>query len=277
MWASGIRTGAGLRISGPAIALAMALAGGLAGAQHPRTDMATPVENIAEATPLPDSPGALLASSTSDPGNTADAPVVPVRNVQESAVERPARKYHRVIRPYEQAQPLDALEKVKLSIASRVTYGDAFGTAFSTGWSQWRDSRPHYGRDAEAFEDRLGALAIKQTSQSFFTYGVYAAAFHDDPRYYIMGPTMSPAHRALYSAERTVITQKDDGSPAINWPKIAGIATSTVLTTAYYPKVDHGFRNESEAFAMSFATSVLNDELHEFGGDVFRLIRRNKK
>ena len=276
MWASGIRTGAGLRISGPAIALAMALAGGVAGAQHPRTDMATPVENIAEAEPLPDSPGALLASSSSAPDSTADAPVVPVRNVQESTVERPARKYHRVIRPYEQAQPLDALEKVKLSLASRVTYGDAFGTAFSAGWSQWHNSRPHYGRDAEAFEDRLGALAIKQTSQSFFTYGVYAAAFHDDPRYYIMGRTMSPVHRALYSAQRTVITQKDDGSPAINWPKIAGIATSTLLTTAYYPKVDHGFRNESEAFAMSFATSVLNDELHEFGGDVFRLIRRNK-
>jgi hypothetical protein len=105
---------------------------------------------------------------------------------------------------------------------------------------------------------------------------VYAAAFHDDPRYYIMGPTMTPVHRMVYAAERTVITQKDDGTAAINWPKIAGIATATALTTAYYPTSDHGVGNESKAFAASLASSVLNDELHEFSGDVFRLIRRNK-
>ena len=91
-----------------------------------------------------------------------------------------------------------------------------------------------------------------------------------------MGPTMKPLHRALYAAERTIITQKDDGSQAINWPKLAGIASSTALTTAYYPTVDHGFGNESKAFAMSLATSILNDELHEFGGDLFHMIRRHK-
>jgi hypothetical protein len=87
---------------------------------------------------------------------------------------------------------------------------------------------------------------------------------------------MKPVPRAIYAAERTIITQKDDGSQAINWPKLAGIATSTALTTAYYPTVDHGFGNESKAFAMSLATSILNDELHEFSGDVIRMIRHKK-
>ena len=187
-----------------------------------------------------------------------------------------ARKYHRVVRPYEEAGPLTGFDKIKLSIISRATVGELVGTAWSAGWSQWRDSRPHYGQGTEAFEKRLGALAIKQTSQSLLTYGVYAAAFHDDPRYYVMGPTEKPVKRLIWSAERTVLTQKDDGTPAINWPKLAGIATSTALTTAYYPAVDHGFGNESKAFAMSLATSILNDELHEFGGDVIHMIRRNK-
>jgi hypothetical protein len=188
----------------------------------------------------------------------------------------PARKYHRVVRPYEEAVPLTGFDKIKLSIISRTTMGEAAGTAWAAGWSQWRNSRPHYGTDTEAFEKRLGALALKQTSQSFFTYGVYAAAFHDDPRYYVMGPTMKPLKRLIYSAERTIVTQKDDGSPAFNWPKFAGIATSTALTTAYYPAVDHGFGNESKAFATSLATSILNDELHEFGGDLIHMIRHNK-
>lgn len=234
---------------------------------------------VVATTELPDSPGALLATSSSASDAASNAPdttVIPARNLESTSVLVPARKYHRVVKPYEEARPLTGFDKIKLSFISRATWGELVGTTWAAGWSQWRDSRPHYGRDGEAFEKRLGALALKQTSQSFFTYGVYAAAFHDDPRYYIMGPTMKPLHRALYAAERTIITQKDDGSQAINWPKLAGIASSTALTTAYYPTVDHGFGNESKAFAMSLATSILNDELHEFGGDLFHMIRRNK-
>jgi len=235
---------------------------------------------VVATTELPNSPGALLTSSSSaiDPAadDAPDPTILPTRNLEESSVERPARKYHRVVRPYEQAGPLTGFDKIKLSIISRATWGELAGTTWSAGWSQWRDSRPHYGTNGEAFEKRLGALAIKQTTQSFFTYGVYAAAFHDDPRYYIMGPTVKPVHRLIWSAERTIITQKDNGGTAFNWPKLAGIATSTTLTTAYYPTVDHGFGNESKAFATSLATSILNDELHEFGGDIIHMIRRNK-
>ena len=61
---------------------------------------------------------------------------------------------------------------------------------------------------------------------------------------------------------------------SINWPKLAGIASSTALTTLYYPTV--GFCNESNAFATSLATSVMNDELHEFGGGLLHLLHRKK-
>ena len=258
-----------------AIGVAIGLCG-LAAAQRPDGSTPNAVAIVTENT-LPDSPGALLASSRSAAKDPVAAPVVPTRDLEDSSVEVPARKYHRVVRPYEQAAPLTGFDKVKLSVASRMTYGEALGTVWSAGWSQWRNSRPHTGTDTGAFEERLRDLAIKQTTQSFFAYGVYAAAFHEDPRYYIMGRTVKPMHRVIYSAERTVITQKDDGSPAINWAKIAGIATSTALTTAYYPDHDRGLRNDSEAFATSLATSVLNDELHEFGGDVLRLIHRHRQ
>lgn len=232
---------------------------------------------VAAASKLPDSPGALLAGNTAtSTSNAPDAPIVSTRDLESTSVLVPARRYHRVVRPYEEVGPLTGFDKIKLSIISRATIGEVAGTAWAAGWSQWRNSRPHYGTNTEAFEKRLGALAIKQTSQSFFTYGVYAAAFHDDPRYYVMGPTVKPMKRLIYAAERTIVTQKDDGRAAINWPKLAGIASSTALTTAYYPAVDHGFGNESKAFAMSLATSILNDELHEFGGDLFHMIHRSK-
>ena len=262
-------------------AVAILLSTGVrAGRMHGQAQVETGTSAIADAA-LPDSPGALLrasgsASTDSTAADTSDAPVVPTRNLESTAIMVPARKYHRVVRPYEEAGPLSGFDKIELSLANRATVGEALGTTISAGWSQWRDSRPHYGTDADAFEKRLGALALKQTSQSIFAYGIYAAAFHDDPRYYVMGPTMKPVQRAIYSAERTIMTQKDDGAAAINWAKIAGIATSTALTTAYYPAVDHGFGNESKAFATSLAGSILNDELHEFSGDVFRLIHRSR-
>ena len=236
-----------------------------------------PSLSSSSAAELPDSPGTVRGNSDrADVHATANAPSLFVRNLENVSVMRTAPKFHRVIRPYEQAQPLSGGDKIELSIVSRATPGEAFSTVFGAGWSQWRDSRPHYGRDADAFEKRLGALAIKQTTQSLFSYGVYAAAFHDDPRYYVMGSTVPVWRRAAYAGTRTVIAQKDDGTPAINWPKLAGIATATALTTAYYPKRDDGFGNESKAFAASVATSVLSDELHEFIGDAMRLIHRNQ-
>jgi hypothetical protein len=225
---------------------------------------------------LPDSPGTVLANSDTAHVHTSEnAPSLLVRNIQNTTVMRLARKNHRVVRPFEQAQPLSGGDKIELSVMSRLTPGEAFATVFGAGWSQLRNSHPNYGTNGEAFEKRLGALAIKGTSQSFFSYGVYAAAFHDDPRYYIMGPTIPVRRRVVYSATRTIITQKDDGSRAINWPKLAGIATATALTTAYYPKVDHGFGNETKAFVASVGTSMLTDELHEFIGDAMRMVHRN--
>lgn len=171
---------------------------------------------------------------------------------------------------------MNSFDKLKLSIMSRLTASDIVATVFSAGWSQIRDSSPHYGTDSGAFGERLGALALKQTTQSIFNYGIYAGLFHDDPRYYVMGRQRSIGVRALYSASRLVITQTDDGRAAINWPKFAGIASATALTEAYYPAQDHGFASRTAAFGESLGTSILNNEIHEFLGDGLRLLRHKR-
>ena len=170
-------------------------------------------------TELPDSPGTLLAASTSFGESSSDSITMHRmrRLFRRETSNRPPCWCRRasiiawLSRMKRLARSL-ASTRSSSRIISRATVGEVVGTAWSAGWSQWRQSRPHYGQGTEAFEKRLGALAIKQTSQSFFTYGVYAAAFHDDPRYYVMGPTEKPVKRAIWSAERTVFTQKDDGS-----------------------------------------------------------------
>jgi hypothetical protein len=186
-----------------------------------------------------------------------------------------ARKNHRVVRPYERAPRLTVGGKFELSIMSRLTFGEAGATLVAAGWSQLTDGRPHTGTDSGAFGERLKDLAIKQTTQSFFTYGVYAAAFHDDPRYYVMGPSKPIFRRAVYSALGVVYARKDDGGSGINWPRFAGIATATGLTNLYYPAEDHGVAKTADAFVSSLGSSILNNELHEFSGDLGRLIHHH--
>ncbi len=188
----------------------------------------------------------------------------------------PLSKYHRVVFPNEIPQPLTSADKLKLSVLGRLTVADGASTVFLAGWSHVLNSAPHYGTDSGAFGERLGALALNQTAQSIFSYGIYASMFHDDPRYYVMGPgRKSVGVRALYAASRVFITQKDDGRPAINWPRFAGLASATALTNTYYPTRDRGFAHGAASFGVSLGTSMLNNELHEFIGDGVRLLKHN--
>ena len=225
--------------------------------------------NVALANLLPDAPSATAAANI--PGPFADD----ISDAQTRT--RPAKKYHRVVHADEIAPPLRAGDKLELAIMSRLTFTDIFSTAFSAGLAQWRDGRPHYGVDEGAFGERLGGIALKQTTQSIFSYGLYAAAFHDDPRYYVMGDGHSVTRRLIYSATRLVITRKDDGSAATNWPKFAGVVSASALSNAYYPQRDRGPLNTTYSVFSSLGTSVLNNEIHEFLGDAAKIVHHKQK
>jgi hypothetical protein len=251
-------------------ALMTVLCAGVAVAVHGQQASTPQDQPAAVATAdLPDSPGVLMGSPSvtfTPPGDEFnDDDVTTIR-------DKPARKYHRVVHPDEETETLSAVDKLNLSILSRLTLGDGFSTVFAAGFSQLRDSKPHTGTDSGAFGERLGLLAIKQTSQSIFSYGIYAAAFHDDPRYYIMGPGHNVGIRAVYSASRLVVTKNDEGKAVVNWPKLAGIVSSNALTNAYYPQEDHGLKNLGNGIAASLGTSILTSEIHEFIGDAISLI-----
>ena len=60
---------------------------------------------------------------------------------------------------------------------------------------------PKYGHDAGAFGEKFGAAMLRSASVRVFSDGIFATAFHQDPRYYRI------AHggfirRSLLSAEQ---------------------------------------------------------------------------
>jgi hypothetical protein len=185
---------------------------------------------------------------------------------------------HRNVPPGEGLQPLTAGQKFELSFRSRFSAGAFAGALFGAGWSHLNNSRPHYGSDRGAFGERLGAAELKQTSESFFTSGLYASAFHEDPHYYIMGPGPGHgiAHRALYAATRVLVTRTDGGGTSVNYAKLAGLASSNALANAYYPDADRGPDKTATAFLTNIGTSALSLELSEFLPDVFHAIHHKR-
>jgi len=167
-------------------------------------------------------------------------------------------------------EPLTAEQKFELSFRSAVSLGGVGTSLLSAGEGHLANSRPHYGSDKGAFGERLGAAELKQATESFFSYGLYAAAFHEDPHYYVKGPGHTFKDRAIYSATRVVLTQTDAGNTGVNWAKLAGVASAGALANAYYPPRDRTVGDTLSSFATSLAIATLSLELHEFMPDVKR-------
>jgi hypothetical protein len=224
---------------------------------------------------LPDAPAS--QSMVSDPAApSADVGGASAAAVAPSQAEQSRPFLHRVVPAGEGPQPLTAPQKFEMSFRSRVAFGAVGSSIFGAGERQLFNSRPHYGTDSGAFGERLGAAELKQVTESFFSYGLYAAAFHEDPHYYVMGSGHSIVHRAVYSATRIALTRTDDGGASVNWAKLAGMGSATALTNAYYPPQDRGVRQSLSAYGSSLATSMLTLELHEFVPDLMRAVRHRK-
>jgi len=229
------------------------------------------------AEPLVDSPGFIMRANgpAADSFDLAEPEVAPT----DSSADLDPREYgvsHRVIKPEWRVQRLTSAQKFELSMRSRIGLG-AFGSVlFGAGQRHLKNSRPHYGTDSGAFGERLGAAELKQVTESFFSYGLYASMFHEDPHYYVLGRRHRIFDRAIYAATRSVITLTDSGEHSVNWSKLAGQASATALTNAYYPPQDRGFGESVSSFGSNMASTVLTNEIHEFAGDIFGRFRHKK-
>jgi hypothetical protein len=238
----------------------------------------------AQTSDLPDSPGYLMLQAATQPDHSqiastsadsaADAPAVtaPVSPIYPGSHPY----YHRVIKPGMGPQPLSSGQKFGLAARASIS-GMSFASNFiSAGWSHLNDTRPHYGTDRAGFGERLGAAKLKQTGENFFSYGLWASAFHEDPHYYIMGSEHSVTSRAVYAGTRVFITRKDSGGTGVNWSKLVGLACSNALVNAYYPDRDRGAAASVTAYGTNLLTTAATTELDEFLPDIIHIVHKKK-
>lgn len=223
---------------------------------------------------LPDSPGFVRTAALK--ASAESASMIEAADGVPAVITNVAKKSTRTIQPGQQAQPLTSREKFIFSIRNQTRPMSPVNWIVSAGLSHLRDGRPHYGTDSGAFGERLGAAALKQSTQSVLVFGVFASAFHEDPRYYRLGSSHPFMKRAVYAASRILITRTDSGQPSINWARICGMAGSAAITNVYYPERDTGLNPTLRSYGDSFVTGAATNELREFMADAIAMIRRKR-
>jgi hypothetical protein len=222
---------------------------------------------------LPNSPGALISSSSSSAdaaSNSLDPEDASLEQMQVKTAPKHAPHLRMIIAPGEIADPMTVHDKVVSGFKHSVSFSSAAGWLSTAGWQQLRNSSPNYGTDAGAFGQRLGAATIRATSESLFRESLFAPLFHEDPRYYIMGKGHPFFKRIVYASTRSIITRTDSGHATPNYARLAGNAAASALTISYYPAQNTTFSEVASTFGGSLGGSALTLVVDEFIADVLK-------
>jgi hypothetical protein len=227
-----------------------------------------PQSSTTAALTLPDSPGFLAArESSSSTSEISDAPDHQGQSLTTGSAPLHRRLFsHRdiTVEPDQTVSPLSAHAKMVIGLEQSFTLFSVVGWTASAGYSQLVNGSPNYGTDSGAFGQRLGATAIRNTSQNIFSNAVFAPMFHQDFRYYKMGSGHNFVKRAAYAATRALITRSDDGQPRPNYSLLSGNLAGAALTNAYYPKMNQGFTETAKTFGTSVGGSAVGFVVSEF-------------
>ncbi|HWZ00351.1 MAG TPA: hypothetical protein VNX17_04695 [Edaphobacter sp.] len=221
---------------------------------------------------IPDSPGFLFNSSSSpaDPDGASFDPGA-------KPVFKHSPHLHMVVLPGEIGDPMTVHDKVRGGLKNSVSLFSMTGWLASAGYEQLTNGSPNYGTDAGAFGQRLGVGAIHGISNGVFSNSLFAPIFHQDPRYYVMGPGHPFLKRLVYAATRSVISRTDSGRSIPNYALFAGNAAGAALTVTYYPAQNTTFSEVTRAFGTSLGGSAFGFIVNEFLVDALVDLHLKKK
>jgi hypothetical protein len=211
---------------------------------------------VAEAA-LPDAPQAQTAGQQFEP---------PVRQM---ATLPPPRKYAQVIEPGQTAQPFAPIDKVIFSFTEIARPITLIPALYSASYEQLFQTDPKYGNDSGAYGEKIGAALLRRATLRVYSDGIFASAFHQDPRYYRVA-SGSIVHRGLLSARQAFVRRSDDGVNEFNYSGIIGRAASAVTVLGYYPSPSRTGRVVGLTFGTSLASDMGGNLVLEFLPNIIR-------
>ena len=141
-----------------------------------------------------------------------------------------------------------------------------------SGYEQALNGEPNYGTDRGAFGERLGAAAIRESTQGVFTDSVFAPLLREDPRYYVEGSQYGFFHRTAYAVTRPLVSRTDSGHSTINGALLLGYGASSALTYTYYPQINRNFRDTAATFGGAVGGAAIGYFVSEFSAGFLQAI-----
>jgi hypothetical protein len=220
---------------------------------------------------LPDAPSAVMFAAV---------PVVDTKDkraVDSSPTAPFASRFTKYIPADERGVKISGRDKVVIGLKDTVSPFSFLGILVTAGYSHVTNGEPNYGTDRGAFGERLGATAIRDTSETIFSDAVMSPILHEDPRYYVEGDQFSFIHRTIYAVTRPLITRTDSGHASVNGAILIGYAFASALSYAYYPKSNQNFHDTASTYGGSLGGAALGDFVSEFADGFLQAVHLEKK
>jgi hypothetical protein len=124
-----------------------------------------------------------------------------------------------------------------------------------------------FGNGAQGFGKYYGGAFADQSIGNIMSEGLFPAALHQDPRYFVKGEG-GFWKRTGYALSREFITRGDDGRDHFNTSELAGNAAAAGISNLYYPATDRSFGNTANKWGQQIALDAFFNVAKEFWPDV---------
>jgi hypothetical protein len=170
------------------------------------------------------------------------------------------------------SKPLRAWQKLELSADESIAPSRMLSSLAGSGISQAANTLPGYGQGGDGYAKRFGSSMTSQASNHFFGTFLIPSMLHDDPRYFVK------LHGGLggrvgYALSRLVVTRKDDGGRAANWPVMIAPLLAESLANSYLPTDERTAGKTFRRYGVRLGLTAAGYLAKEYWPTIFRSLR----
>ena len=165
-------------------------------------------------------------------------------------------------------EPISAKRKIVIGLKDSFDWPPYLTGALFAGLYQLENSNPSFGQGTAGYFHRWGTASADQVIGNMMTEAFIPAAFHQDPRYFLLGPgNGTKKHRLWHAVNSILVAPMDSGHKTFNFSEWGGNAAAVAISNAYYPDTRTASDNVSKLL-IAVGTDTFSNVLKEFWPDV---------
>lgn len=165
-------------------------------------------------------------------------------------------------------QPITPRQKIMIGLKDSFDWPPYVTGAGFAGLYQLTNSNPSFGQGTAGYFRRFGTASADQVIGNMFTEAFIPAAFHQDPRYFMLEPGGGTRkHRLWHAINSILVAPMDSGRKTFNFSEWGGNAAMATIGNAYYPD-GRTAGDTVERWLIAVGTDTFSNVLKEFWPDV---------